>query len=113
MLMLKRKPGECVESSGPCRVTVMGIEGRSIKLGFDAHKSVEFLRGELVRRPTNAPVDLPEHVAQQPTSLRTHLAVLSRTLHAIVRDYSGNAICLREMVDLKVKIDAYLGKHQT
>jgi len=47
MLVLSRKPGEQIRIDGNITVTVLGVEGKRIRLGIDAPKEVPILRTEL------------------------------------------------------------------
>jgi carbon storage regulator len=47
MLVLSRKSGEQIQIDGNITVTVLGIEGRRIRLGIEAPKEVPILRSEL------------------------------------------------------------------
>jgi carbon storage regulator len=47
MLVLSRRDGESVEIGENIRVTVVGIEGGRVKIGFEAPREVEIVRGEL------------------------------------------------------------------
>jgi carbon storage regulator CsrA len=59
MLVLSRKEGEKLVIDGGITVQVIRIEGKKIKLGFQAPSEVKILRGELVNRP-KAGVQAPE-----------------------------------------------------
>jgi carbon storage regulator len=50
MLVLTRKPGECIHIGDDVRVTVVAIQGQKTHLGFDAPKSVNIMRSELIWR---------------------------------------------------------------
>jgi carbon storage regulator len=50
MLVLTRKPGECILIDGSIRVQVMAIRGNQVKLGFAAPESVGIVREELCGR---------------------------------------------------------------
>jgi carbon storage regulator len=47
MLVLSRKPGECVQIGDSIRVRVIRIGGGRVRIGIEAPKSVGVLRGEL------------------------------------------------------------------
>jgi carbon storage regulator len=47
MLVLKRKVGDTVMLGDDIEVTVLGVEGENVKLGFTAPQSVQILRKEL------------------------------------------------------------------
>jgi carbon storage regulator len=51
MLVLSRKPGTSIVV-GDTTITVLAVEGRSVRLGFDAPPKTKILRGEL--RTTDA-----------------------------------------------------------
>jgi carbon storage regulator CsrA len=59
MLVLSRKEGEKLVIDGGITVQVIRIEGKKVKLGFQAPSEVKILRGELVNRP-KAGVQSPE-----------------------------------------------------
>jgi carbon storage regulator len=50
MLVLTRKPGECIHIGDDVHVTVVAIQGQKTRLGFDAPKSVNIMRSELIWR---------------------------------------------------------------
>lgn len=47
MLVLSRKPGEQIQIDGHITVTVLGVEGKRIRLGIEAPREVPILRTEL------------------------------------------------------------------
>lgn len=47
MLVLKRKVGETVMLGDDVEITVLSVEGETVKLGFTAPKSVQIMRKEL------------------------------------------------------------------
>lgn len=47
MLILSRKAGESIRIGDDIRVTVLGVQGNRVKLGFEAPDSVHIVRGEL------------------------------------------------------------------
>jgi carbon storage regulator len=47
MLVLSRKPGEQIQIDGHITVTVLGVEGKRIRLGIDAPREVPIVRTEL------------------------------------------------------------------
>jgi carbon storage regulator len=50
MLVLSRKPGESIVIDNDITVTVVGIEGGRVKLGFDAPRAVPIHRTEVYQR---------------------------------------------------------------
>ncbi len=56
MLVLTRRVGESLVIDGAIRVTVLGVNGSKIRLGFEAPASVSVLRGEVFERQAAAPV---------------------------------------------------------
>ncbi len=50
MLVLSRKPGEQIQIDGHITVTVLGAEGKRIRLGIDAPREVPIVRTELKNR---------------------------------------------------------------
>ena len=50
MLILTRRQGEVIVINDDIRVTVLGIEGGSVRLGIEAPKSVEIWRQEIWER---------------------------------------------------------------
>jgi len=53
MLVLSRKTDEVIQVDGPCRLTVVSIKGKAVRLGIEADPDVAIVRGELERRPRN------------------------------------------------------------
>lgn len=47
MLVLSRKPGEQIQIDSNITVTVLGVEGKRIRLGIDAPREVPIVRMEL------------------------------------------------------------------
>ena len=47
MLVLKRKVGEVIRIANDIEVHVLGVEGDTIKLGFNAPKHISILRSEV------------------------------------------------------------------
>ncbi|MNJ77812.1 hypothetical protein D3C77_754010 [compost metagenome] len=47
MLILKRKIGETIKIGDDIEVHILGIEGDTIKLGFNAPRNVQILRSEI------------------------------------------------------------------
>jgi carbon storage regulator len=47
MLVLSRKPGEQVVIDGDITLTVVKVEGKRVRLAFDAPDRVRILRGEM------------------------------------------------------------------
>ncbi len=50
MLILTRRPGETVHIGDEIRVTVLGMQGKQVKLGIDVPASMVVYREELYRR---------------------------------------------------------------
>jgi carbon storage regulator len=50
MLVLTRRVGESVVIGDDVRITVLGVNGNKVRLGFEAPGSVQVLRGEVVLR---------------------------------------------------------------
>jgi carbon storage regulator len=50
MLVLSRKPGESIQIGSNITLTVVEVRGNRIKLGIEAPRSVEVVRGELEPR---------------------------------------------------------------
>jgi carbon storage regulator CsrA len=48
MLILSRKAGEAVVIDGGLRVSVLGTDGRTVRLGIDAPADTRILRAEIV-----------------------------------------------------------------
>jgi carbon storage regulator len=60
MLVLSRKVGEEIIIGDTIRVRVVAVEGTRVRLGFEAPRSVEIQREELLRQPRpNAIVETP------------------------------------------------------
>lgn len=47
MLILTRRYGEAVNIGDDIKITVLGVKGNQVRLGFDAPKEVLILRDEL------------------------------------------------------------------
>ena len=101
MLVLARKVGEAVDCSGPCRVKYIGRAGDDARLGFEADKDVKILRTELTSYHVTPAAAIP---------LRAKLIEQSRALHALVREHAAEVDFLPELIALKHKIDAMLGR---
>jgi carbon storage regulator len=54
MLVLTRRVGESLVIGGTIRVTVLGVNGSKLRLGFEAPASVTILRGEVFQRESAA-----------------------------------------------------------
>ena len=50
MLVLKRRPSEAIKI-GEALVTILSVEGRSVRLGIQAPESVRIVRAEIESRP--------------------------------------------------------------
>ncbi len=49
MLVLSRKPNETIKIGDQIEVRIIEVKGDTIRIGIEAPKSVEILRGELVQ----------------------------------------------------------------
>ena len=49
MLVLSRKSGETIQISDNIEIRILEIKGDTVRIGIEAPKSVEILRGELVQ----------------------------------------------------------------
>jgi carbon storage regulator len=66
MLVLSRKPGEKVVLDN-ITITVLGMQGSNIRLGFEAPASVNIVRGELAARQGVRPTSTrPKAARPQP-----------------------------------------------
>jgi carbon storage regulator len=54
MLILSRKIGEQIRIAGDIVVVVTAIQGDRIKIGIEAPKNIQVLRGELATHPRTA-----------------------------------------------------------
>lgn len=59
MLILTRRVGESLVIGGNVTVTVLGVKGRSVRVGINAPKSVAIHREELFKR-INQPAEVSE-----------------------------------------------------
>jgi carbon storage regulator len=50
MLVLGRRSNECVMIGDGIRVTVLGVEGNQVRLGFEAPKDVSIHRSEIYQK---------------------------------------------------------------
>lgn len=48
MLVLSRKPNETIKIGDDIEVRIIEVKGDTVRIGIEAPKSVEILRGELV-----------------------------------------------------------------
>lgn len=67
MLVLSRKPGEQIQIDGNITVTVLGVEGKRIRLGIDAPREVPIIRMEL-KSALDTPSGLLSHQPEFPDS---------------------------------------------
>jgi carbon storage regulator len=67
MLVLSRKIGEQVVIDDNIRVTVLAINGQTIRLGFEAPRNVPILRAELAEAVPPAPVSCTAKGSVGPT----------------------------------------------
>ncbi|WP_438316050.1 carbon storage regulator CsrA [Sporosarcina sp. FA9] len=49
MLVLSRKPGETIQISDNIEIRILEVKGDTVRIGIEAPKSVDILRGELVQ----------------------------------------------------------------
>ncbi|MDR2530809.1 MAG: carbon storage regulator CsrA [Oscillospiraceae bacterium] len=54
MLVLSRKINETLRIGDNVRVTVLGIDGGTVKLGIDAPRSLSIVREELIKQTESA-----------------------------------------------------------
>ncbi|MDN4606794.1 carbon storage regulator CsrA [Sporosarcina highlanderae] len=52
MLVLSRKPNETIKIGDEIEIRIIEVKGDTIRIGIEAPKSVEILRGELVQSIT-------------------------------------------------------------
>lgn len=50
MLVLSRKPGECIYIGNDISVTIVRIDGRQVRVMIDAPKEIPIVREELLQR---------------------------------------------------------------
>lgn len=50
MLVLTRKPGETIAIGKDIRISIFEIDGRSVRVGIEAPKSVSIYRGEIYQK---------------------------------------------------------------
>lgn len=50
MLVLSRKPGECIYIGEDISVTIVRIDGRQVRVMIDAPKEIPIVREELLKR---------------------------------------------------------------
>jgi len=63
MLVLSRKVGELIQLGNQITVTLVKIQGNTVRLGIEAPPSMTVVREELTKRATDAPIEvsvLPE-----------------------------------------------------
>ena len=53
MLVLSRKPGQVVIIGKDVRLTILGVRGKQVRLGFAAPNEVSIRHDELEPRPRN------------------------------------------------------------
>ncbi len=56
MLVLSRKIGEVIHIGEDIIVTVVSVDGNKVRLGIQAPRTTAVLRGELLLKPTDAPL---------------------------------------------------------
>lgn len=49
MLVLSRKPNESIKIGKDIEIRIIEVKGETIRIGIEAPKSVEILRGELIQ----------------------------------------------------------------
>ncbi|AXH98419.1 carbon storage regulator [Sporosarcina sp. PTS2304] len=56
MLVLSRKSGETIQIADNIEITVLEIKGDTVRIGIEAPKTIDIVRGELVQsvKDTNA-----------------------------------------------------------
>lgn len=59
-LVLTRRPNEAVIIAGNVRVTVLGIKGNQVRLGFEAPAGVSIDREEIHERKAGGPFKPPK-----------------------------------------------------
>lgn len=52
MLVLSRKPGETIKIGDDIEIRILEVKGDTIRVGINAPKTVDILRGELVQSIT-------------------------------------------------------------
>lgn len=57
MLVLSRKTNETIQIGDDIKIRILEVKGDSVRIGIEAPKSVEILRGELVLSTSEANVD--------------------------------------------------------
>jgi carbon storage regulator len=60
MLILTRRLGESVKIGDDVTVTVLGVNGSHVRLGFAAPKDVPVHREEIYERMRHAPIDISQ-----------------------------------------------------
>ncbi len=55
MLVLSRKPMECINIGDNIVITVLRIQGHTVRLGIDAPTSVQVIRSELLDQSLDDP----------------------------------------------------------
>lgn len=61
MLILSRRVGECVQVGEDIRITVLGVRGQQVKIGFDVPDSMPVYREEIyanVQKQNTAALEL-------------------------------------------------------
>ena len=74
MLILTRRPGESVKIGDEVTVTVLGVTGTHVRLGFGAPKEVGVHREEIYERIHGGPID----IAQAPGGSGVHASLATR-----------------------------------
>ena len=62
MLVLTRKITETIHVDGPCVITLCDVRGDKVRLGLQADRSVNIIRGELAHEAPAAADSPPDRV---------------------------------------------------
>jgi carbon storage regulator len=69
MLVLTRKPQEKIHVGEDITITVVRVQGQSVRIGIDAPSHVSIRRGEIVARETERPTAQPRESAEDASRL--------------------------------------------